>query len=410
MATTTYPAPLTTNTPPGATGIIFQGVSSAGDYTYTTSLPAGKYILTGMVGSNGNTYWSSSSNYSNTVTGISSSGITFLNFTATETAFNVFSSWNVLPTSVMSTGIGNTQFNAGTWGVSSTQIIAPNSTSNTVSVSTNGLTWSTRSAPFTVAGPSTSIAYNAGVTNQYIAFSGNAADTNNQFCTSTDGVTWTARAGANAVTGGGCVGDINAAATNKYVATTGANGNSIQTSTNGVTWTSRLNTGIGNSIQKIATNGTAATNQIYVATGSNLTTAISSTDGVTWATRTLPLGAASVIFANGLYVAQGTGISTSTDGVTWTSRVASIASGNLYMSFSNGKFWVAPVGGYYLSSSTDGITWSSKKILDTATSTITGGPVVTIGENTYFLNASWVGRPQPAYYTLYSTTGAATLN
>lgn len=88
--------------------------------------------------------------------------------------------------------------------------------------------------------------------------------------------------------------------------------------------------------------------------GGNL---MSSTDGVNWATHAVGSGVASLLFANGRFVATGSRISAaSTDGTNWTlGTLPALFSADL--SFGNGIYVAG--GGPTNAISTDGITWEA---------------------------------------------------
>jgi hypothetical protein len=170
-----------------------------------------------------------------------------------------------------------------------------------INTSTDGVTWTARltnSALFGTSNPTIkTIAYGAGLTNQYIAGGFHDDGTGNQFpilASSTDAITWTTRSVAG-YAGGGAISTISGINSivfgiSRYVgAVPGAFGLSsvgLITSTDGATW----NTGVFNTVSQNFNTG-GFTNVIYNSNGYtawpyiyNQTSIQSSTDGVTWTT------------------------------------------------------------------------------------------------------------------------------
>ena len=181
--------------------------------------------------------------------------------------------------------------------------------------------------------------------------------------TSTDGVSWTERANPDTtgrdlygVTWGG----------GRFVAVGGcclSNGFSVAlTSPDGVTWTE---THLG-SFRNF--NDVAYANGLYVAVGSGGTIATSS-DGSTWSLQTSGTGFVlhGVAFGGGVFVAVGYDrtILTSPDGYTWTPQTAPSTVGNsLYAVTHTGtQFVVAGSSGGVLTSP-DGVSWTQQTVLD----------------------------------------------
>jgi hypothetical protein len=411
--------------PLGATGVVFAGWSSQGDYTYTTSVPVGNYIA--YASPNG------SNNFLRLPNSLGTSALTLsaANFPTGSAAVSVISAETAInfASSLVAVPVSTTIFpGGGSAGFiyDGTNIFQAGETPSSLIVSTNGITWTSRTPVFgtaqTVAYSGYNrIAFNNGVTNKYIIVGRDISSTGGYISTSTDGVTWTARTGvaiSSNQNANGVV--INAAATVKYclVNYSASTGNEIYSSTDAVTWVQRTVIATSSPYSGgVATNGTAATNQIYVyanraSSGNNIST---STNGITWTTRSSAVpstGSFGVAWGAGLYVvgtSSATAYTTSTDGVTWTSRsftVGNFGTSGVWPHFLNGLFHIWGNSQYI--TSTDGITWIQKNnILPVST---TGFTAIWNGTR-YIVNPNadnYTGRN--SYYALYSTTGSTTLN
>ncbi|HUR46629.1 MAG TPA: hypothetical protein VMZ27_12190 [Candidatus Saccharimonadales bacterium] len=207
--------------------------------------------------------------------------------------------------------------------------------------------------------------------------------------TSPDGTNWTARSSNEGISGVKRIAYLNGA----YVAV--GDVGMIMTSSDGTTWKQRplfstvfLRTvAYGNGVylagasgnMVVSTNGTnwaemadgccvlalAFGNGLFVglSDGSGGSTAQirTSVDGTTWSPRTnLTSGPLSdVVFANGLFVAVGTGprIFTSTDGIQWTRQTVSFTDSLTALTYGNGRFY-ATASFSKLAYSDDGTNWS----------------------------------------------------
>jgi hypothetical protein len=411
--------------PPGATGVVFAGFSSIGEYTYTTSVPVGNYIAYASPdGANNflslpNTLGASSLN----ITAANNpTGSVIVSLTSAETAINFSTLLAAIPqpTTIFPSGGGAGFIYDGT------NIFQAGETPSNLIVSTDGINWTSRTPVFGTAqtvGYSgyNRIAFNNGVTNKYIIVGRDISSNGGYISTSTDGVTWTARTGVAFSTNQNANGVvINAAATVKYclVNYSAAGGNEIYSSTDAITWVQRtVSTTSSPYSGGVATNGTAATNQIYVyanraSSGNNIST---STNGIVWTTRSSAVpstGSHGVAWGAGLYVvgtSSSTAYTTSPDGVTWTSRTFPVTfnTNGIWVHFLNGLFHVWNQGRYI--TSTNGITWTRKY---NALPNNNPGYTAIWNGNRYVVNdnstSNYIGKN--SYYALYSTTGSTALN
>jgi hypothetical protein len=172
--------------------------------------------------------------------------------------------------------------------------------------------------------------------------------------TSSDGVTWTSRT----CNMGGTLGCL-IAGPSAFVA--GGGSGRIFSSANGVTWTSRTSPFTGGTLGA----GTFG-NSIFVIAGVGTTSTATSSDGVTWTSRTM--GAAvtinDIIWVqdDAQFVAVGTSgwIATSANGITWTSRTSQLGVTTLTaVAYGNGLY-VIGTGSANKMTSSDGVTWTSR--------------------------------------------------
>jgi predicted RecA/RadA family phage recombinase len=158
--------------------------------------------------------------------------------------------------------------------------------------SSDGITWTNRTAPGGNTNTWRGVAYGNGI---FVAVS---SDGTNRVMTSPDGITWTLRTAAaanswNSVTYGN----------NLFVAVSSfATGNNVMTSPDGITWTSRTNA--SDNYWQYVTYG----NGLFLAvaySGINSSLVMTSPDGITWTSRT-PANSMnnfySVVYGNGLFV------------------------------------------------------------------------------------------------------------
>lgn len=407
--------------PPGATSFIFSGFSNQGDYTYTTSLPAGNYIAYAPPLSTFNWVNFKSNNLATNIAATTiPSGFVYINTTAAETAVQFSSQYQTL------TRPGVEGVSGPIWDGSLFYICG--ATKTNLFVSTDGFSWTTRTPVFptaqttgTIAQP---IAYNASMVNKYVIAGTASAGNGTSGCisTSTNGVTWTGRSLQYTITAGTSLIAplINNALTNKYVVCNpnASTSEMPHTSTDGVTWTARsVPTQTFGLLGYGATSG-GTTGRTYIYTSSNAATGpiFASTDAVTWAWSTLPggtFGAQGIAYGAGLYLVgvttNTTTYFTSPDGTTWTQRslpTTPVSASIQFPKFENGRF----IGFAAQSAvfSTDGINWtysltgaaggSSSQIAWNGTRYVVGNS----GGN--------IATQRPQYYALYSTSGTTTLN
>lgn len=213
--------------------------------------------------------------------------------------------------------------------------------------------FSLSSGPSPQANTWSSISYGAGV---YVAVADSGT---NQVMTSSDGITWTTRTAAQAnpwrsVTYGGGV----------FVAVSASGINQVMTSPDGITWTSRT-AAAANAWCSVTYGG-----GLFVAVASNgISRVMTSPDGIAWtsAPAAEQNGWNAVTYGNGLFVAVAptTGahlVMTSPDGTNWTARNASEASYWRGITYGNGTFVaIADFGSpNKVMTSPDGINWTSR--------------------------------------------------
>lgn len=227
---------------------------------------------------------------------------------------------------------------------------------NRAMTSTNGTSWTSRSA----AGNDDQwygIAYGNGL---FVAVGDGVGGAGDRVMTSPDGVTWTARtvpASANlrwqsVVYGNG-----------KFVAVSDTGtGNQVMTSSDGINWTSGSGVPVGTWFSVTYGNG------LYVAVAWNGTTRVmTSPDGVTWTARTAPTNSGwyGVTYGNGKFVAVGADAGTgnrvmySTDGINWSNGTSAADNNWRGVTFGNGVFVAVSSGGVNrVMTSTDGVSWT----------------------------------------------------
>lgn len=239
-------------------------------------------------------------------------------------------------------------WNSVTFG-NGTFVAVSSNGSNRVMTSTDGITWTARSAPASVW---FSVTYGNGL---FVAVAAVGTD---RIMTSPDGVTWTPRgsttdAWQSIAYGNGTFAAVGTGPTN-----------TVMTSTDAVTWSS--SSGLSGNWSSVAWG-----NNKFVAisnTGSASNRVMTSADGVTWAyaQSTHNGNWNGIAFGNNTFVAIASSLGmgsdyvmTSSDGVTWTPRTAAATSGWTSVTYGGGKFVaVANNGTTRVMTSTDGITWA----------------------------------------------------
>ena len=196
-----------------------------------------------------------------------------------------------------------------------------------------------------------SVAYGAGL---WVAV---AESGTNRVMTSTDGITWTPRTAAEANTWNSV-----AYGNNLFVAVASTGTNRVMTSPDGITWTARTAAAL------YSWNSVAYGNNLFVAVGSGATDSVmTSPNGITWTAQTAAELATwnSVAYGNGRWVAvNGNGtkrVMTSTNGTTWSTVDAVAANNWQSVAYGNG-LWVAVStnGTNRVMTSPDGITWTER--------------------------------------------------
>jgi hypothetical protein len=188
-------------------------------------------------------------------------------------------------------------------------------------ISTDGITWTAGTIPTSAI---TTIGYGHG---RFVI--ANNTTTSNQLSHSTNGTTWT-NISPVAVTF-----EIKQfsydPSSNIMVGVGNRTGSrvSLTRSTDGTTWTTGTMPALG-AITAITYNSVAHGNSVFVAVGTSGAAAYS-TDGITWTSVTLPTQGTwtGVTYADSKFVAVSSNTSsgaTSTDGITWTARTLSTSS------------------------------------------------------------------------------------
>jgi hypothetical protein len=217
----------------------------------------------------------------------------------------------------------------------------------TIATSPDGITWTSRTSPF--SSYAWGFAWNGSL---WVAVGRSAQG----IATSPDGITWTTRTSA-------FTNNVYAAAWNGSLWVVAGSGTAtIVTSPDGITWTTQTSP-FTDSAYTVAWNGS-----LWVAGGAlagGTSTIATSPDGITWTSRTSPFTSSTLAVAwNGsLWVAGGRGttrIATSPDGITWTSRTSPFTTAVFDVAW-NGSLWVAVgEGGERIATSPDGITWTGQ--------------------------------------------------
>jgi hypothetical protein len=178
---------------------------------------------------------------------------------------------------------------------------------------------------------------------------------------STDGITWSTSTAA-ALPDTRTWKYFTWGAKNSLYVGVGLGSNRAVSSTDGISWTLRTLPGVR------SWGGLAYGNGAYVVTTIGSTLGAISTNGTTWANTTLPANARwRLTYGRGYFLATSestTNAATSEDGITWTSRTA----GNLYAATTSGAGVYVGIGTYgytaptnvSIGTSTDGITWTAR--------------------------------------------------
>jgi hypothetical protein len=399
-----------TGYPIGAAGLVVRGIANSGEYSYTTSLPAGTYVWSVNAGINGATGTAGLNMVSNpSYPALTAGNYNYIKTANAETGSIFYVSWT---TRILNTGANATGIAYGSVGGTGTYVtVGQTATNGTVATSTDLVTWTSRTYP--TAQNITCVAYSTNATTQFIA--GGASGS---MSFSTDGVTWTA-----VTTPGFGTSQINAVAQNGTYAlwggTTGTANQQIRYNTlplSAGTTSTLLTTTFGTStVSAIAFGLVGATNTwviggaggtIHYSQASPPTSTTAATSGTTNAITALAYSNAGTykFIAGG---ASGT-ILASTDGVTWTAATAAnFGTSNVTaITYNTGNsLWYAAGAGGTLRASTDGLTWTTRSAGATAIPAIVYGSsqgiCATAGSNAV--------APQPAIIGLWRTN-LTTLN
>ncbi len=250
------------------------------------------------------------------------------------------------------TAATNTNLNATAYG-NSLYLIA--GTAGSIQSSTNGITWTARANPLSTS----STKYNIFSVNYDSVAKFILGGQSGAIGTSTDGITWNAYPNFTTV--------LSSTVMNSIVYGNGqfvkaGNLGVIRTSTDGITWTARTS-GTSSVISHLALTGT----NTYVAVGAN-GLALSSTNAITWTARNSRVVVSlqsGLTYGNGFFVA-GTAsgeYGTSTDGITWNQYPGYPPFGDSFnitaVAYSTSTFLYAGAAGA-ARTSTDGFTWTAR--------------------------------------------------
>lgn len=376
-----------TNWPEGATGLLAEGKSSTGFYTYPSTLDSGIYAIksTALVREANNATVTFTANAQAAT--VANGGTTYFNLTTTETSLILQPKGAVPQTYNAKTGAKNfsTQQIAyangifiasvadgtkrvatatdpdGPWTFVSISTPTTAAVSNIVAAylnnkyianvgsylahSTDAVTWSTTNIYGNINIEPEQIRYENGL---YLL-----AGERSKLATSTDLITWTNVSG----TGNASTSSFTNWFYNGTYLLSGTSGK-IETSTDGIGW-------ITQSGQLTQQQSTAIYGDKWVLAGSTGTLQ-TSTDTITWTSRTSSFGTSAIngIGYNGsnLYVIGGAGgtAASSTDAITWTVISPNFGTSAINaVKYLNG-LWVAGGAGGRLTTSTDAVTWTAQ--------------------------------------------------
>lgn len=230
-----------------------------------------------------------------------------------------------------------------------------------VYTSTDGLTWTTRSANIEGVGASVYGAVEFG--NGVFVAAGGQRDPGAgvRISTSTDGINWTTRTSGTSTSEAIAItfnGSVFAIATYES-----PQNPRVQTSSNdGVNWTVRSVAMSSNA--SISSIGSSKETGVIVIGGSAGQMASSANNGISWTTRTSGFGTSGINgieYGNGIWVAVGNAgnITTSVNAITWTARTSGLSTSDTIsnLTFRNGYFLAGTSLNGSVIISTNGINW-----------------------------------------------------
>lgn len=265
-------------------------------------------------------------------------------------------------------------------------VAIPFSTNNTLTISTDGITWTGVVTLSYGGGSIGDAAYGNGI---YLALASGGSASQNTAFRSIDGINWDYSFYPYGYTapkfGAG-----------KFVALQ-AYVNTFLYSTNGITWTSTT----APSAAYWKTFGYGNGTFVALSTGGSATTAIS-TDGITWTGGAMPSPEwwSAVDYGNGLFVAvvnnpnaPSNVVAVSTDAITWEKKYLPSSIYAFDIKYGNGRFVVFSSGTITVYSSTDGSSWTTSL-----------APAASTGTKLAYGNGVFVAVPGTATTTGFSST------
>jgi hypothetical protein len=240
-------------------------------------------------------------------------------------------------------GLGPIGYGAGTFVLKGRY--SSGSTIDYLFTSTDGITWTQRTYPFTGVGSPQAFAYGNGV---FVAcfYTNNAGDgPSSVVCTSTDGITWTQRS----LPASGYNNQL-LYANGKFLIT--SDSGTLFTSTTGVTWTT-------STMQSGSWTSFSYGNGKYILTGGALV--LLSTDSITWNVVSVPFssGSLTACFGNGFFLlSNGSTYCKSADGLNWLVTGTSPQTAQL-MAYGGGFFLASDYANGRLYLTKDGNVFSS---------------------------------------------------